>query len=154
MPEPPGPPGLIRSEPIRWDWVLDRTRMRAIPYVWPVVLSFQSRGTRTVAQSYVMVLAPRPTSDLGMSEQSRQSVPPPVGAAVPSAPGPASPEPSGANVGTVQPATARTTANRSTATRRRRRGTITAFRWLSLLDRGYPVGPTRPLSGRSVPWPD
>src|SRR3954469_819281 len=101
-----------------------------------------------------MVLAPRPTSDLGMSEQSRQSVVPPVGAVEPLAPGVATRDPSGANVGTVQPATARTAANRSTATRRRRRGTITAFRWLSLLDRGYPVGPERPLSGWSAPRPD
>src|SRR3954451_17270928 len=86
-----------------------------------------------------MLLAPRPTSDSGMSEQSRQSVVPPVGAVEPLPAGVASPDPSGANVGTVQPATARTVANRSPATRRRRRGTITAFRRLLWRDRGYPV---------------
>src|SRR5690348_8761038 len=113
--------------------------MSEIPYVWPVVLSFQSRGTRTVAQSYVMLLAGRPTSDFGMSEQSRQSAVPPVGAVEPLPVGVASPDPSGANVGTVQPETASTVANRSPATRRRRRGTITAFRRLLWRDRGYPV---------------
>src|SRR3954452_11234049 len=98
-----------------------------------------------------MPLAPRPTSFSGTSEQSLQSaVPAAAGAPEPLPAGVGSSDPSGANVGTVQPATARTITNRNPATRRRRRGTITAFPRQRLLGRGYPVGPTTMLSGWSA----
>ena len=50
-PEPPGPPGLRTSEPIRSFCVRDRMRIIAMSYVWPLFGAAQSRGTATDAHS-------------------------------------------------------------------------------------------------------
>ncbi|GAA0456130.1 hypothetical protein Ade02nite_04970 [Paractinoplanes deccanensis] len=98
-------------------------RIIAIAYVSPLPGSDQSRGTETLAQSYVMPAAPRPTSWSGISGHGCQSAPLALGAAeaedVPCGAGVASPDPSGANEGTVQPETVTTSAAR-TATKERR----------------------------------
>src|SRR3954451_25448134 len=135
MPEPPGPPGLISSEPIRSCWDCERTRIIEMPKVWPFFGLFQSSGTWTFAQSYAIPVAPRPTTSCGTSGHGVQFAVPPD-ADCPEVLDDVPPESSGAKLGTVHPASATTIATGRATTRRARRGTGGAFRRLVCSPRG------------------
>src|SRR5690349_4420462 len=97
--------------------------------------------------------AARPTRSSGTSGQGRQDAALPGAAGSPEArPGAGSPDPFGANVGTVQPATAAMIVARRATIRRGRRGTMRTFRRIDC-GQGYPVGLTVAVSGWSTPPP-
>src|SRR3990170_2951890 len=129
MPEPPGPPGLTTSEPIRSPWRVERARSSATSNVPLPLGAAQSCGTATLVHSYRMPGAVRPTRSSGTSGQGRQVEASPD-AAGPGGDGFPSPAPSvfGAYTGSVQPAARRAPATRPVKTRR----------WVRATRLGYP----------------
>jgi len=71
MPVPPGPPGLINSEPMRLCWLADRMRS-TVMLIFLLVTSAQLSGTCIVAFAYKKLCLVSPTAALSCLVMSVQ----------------------------------------------------------------------------------
>ena len=71
MPEPPGPPGLMTSEPMRSCWLAERIRS-TVMLIFLLVTSAQLSGTRIVALAYEKLCLVSPTAALSCLVMSVQ----------------------------------------------------------------------------------